>query len=153
MLTILCWHPTTHNTFCIVLDLNSSLLVETQTDLIWSDPRDSTARFEGRTSTLIFSKSWNSQDISSGHDVIYPLNLRRASFPVWEFIMTDHDCHMLSARACECTDWQWHLKLETPPINYIYIYIYIYIYTRGSLNKFPSFFRMGTFIDTTHMKL
>ena len=24
---------------------------------------------------------------------------------------------------------------------------------RGSLNKFPDFFRMGTFIDCTHMKL
>ena len=23
---------------------------------------------------------------------------------------------------------------------------------RGSLNKFPDFFRMGTFIDSTHMK-
>ena len=29
------------------------------------------------------------------------------------------------------------------------IYIYIYIYIRGSLNKFPDFFRMGTFIDST----
>ena len=32
------------------------------------------------------------------------------------------------------------------------IYIYIYIYIRGSLNKFQDFFRMGTFIDSTHMK-
>ena len=24
---------------------------------------------------------------------------------------------------------------------------------RGSLNKFPDFLRMGTFIDSTHMKL
>ena len=24
---------------------------------------------------------------------------------------------------------------------------------RGSLNKFPDFFHMGTFIDSTHMKL
>ena len=24
---------------------------------------------------------------------------------------------------------------------------------RGSLNKFPDFFRMGTFSDSTHMKL
>ena len=24
---------------------------------------------------------------------------------------------------------------------------------RGSLNKFPDFYRMGTFIDSTHMKL
>ena len=28
-----------------------------------------------------------------------------------------------------------------------------YIYIRGSLNKCPDFFRMGTFIDSTHMKL
>ena len=35
----------------------------------------------------------------------------------------------------------------------IYTYIYIYIYIYGSLNKFPDFFRMGTFIDSTHMKL
>ena len=26
-------------------------------------------------------------------------------------------------------------------------YVEIYIYIRGSLNKFPDFFRMGTFID------
>ena len=26
-------------------------------------------------------------------------------------------------------------------------------YIQGSLNKFPVFFRMGTFIDSTHMKL
>ena len=31
--------------------------------------------------------------------------------------------------------------------------IYIYIYIRGSLNKVQDFFRMGTFIDSTHMKL
>ena len=50
--------------------------------------------------------------------------------------------------------------------DYIYIYICVYILTdahskyfdslnniRGSLNKFPDFFRMGTFIDSTHMKL
>ena len=30
-------------------------------------------------------------------------------------------------------------------------HIYIYIYIRGSLNK--TFFRMGTFIDSAHMKL
>ena len=32
-------------------------------------------------------------------------------------------------------------------------YLYIYIYIRGSLDKFPDFFRTGTFIDSTHMKL
>ena len=31
--------------------------------------------------------------------------------------------------------------------------MYIYIYIRGSLNKFTDFFCMGTFIDSTHMKL
>ena len=31
--------------------------------------------------------------------------------------------------------------------------IYIYIYIRGSLNKFSDFFRIGTFIDSTHMKI
>ena len=36
---------------------------------------------------------------------------------------------------------------------FLYIYIYIYIYIQGSLTKFPDFFRMGTFIDSTHMKL
>ena len=36
---------------------------------------------------------------------------------------------------------------------YVYVYIYIYIYIRGSLDKFPDVFRMGTFIDSTHMKL
>ena len=30
---------------------------------------------------------------------------------------------------------------------------YSYIYIRRSLNKFPDFFRMGTFIDSTPMKL
>ena len=27
-----------------------------------------------------------------------------------------------------------------------------YVYIQGSLNKFPDFFRMDTFIDSTHMK-
>ena len=41
-----------------------------------------------------------------------------------------------------------------PPLDHNNMgYIYIYIYIRGSLNKFPDFFRMGTFIDSTHMKL
>ena len=44
------------------------------------------------TST-VFSKSSNSQDISSGHDVLHT----PAQFPVWGFIITDDDCHILSA--------------------------------------------------------
>ena len=31
--------------------------------------------------------------------------------------------------------------------------LYFYLYIQGSLNKFPDFFHMGTFIDSTHMKL
>ena len=31
--------------------------------------------------------------------------------------------------------------------------IYIYIYIRGAYDNFPDFFRMGTFIDSTRMKL
>ena len=34
--------------------------------------------------------------------------------------------------------------------NPVYTYI---LDIRGSLDKFPDFFRMGTFIDSTHMKL
>ena len=34
-----------------------------------------------------------------------------------------------------------------------FIYIYIYIYIRGAYDKFPDFFRMSTFIDSTRMKL
>ena len=33
------------------------------------------------------------------------------------------------------------------------ISIYLSIYLRGAFNKFPDFIRMGTFIDSTHMKL
>ena len=31
--------------------------------------------------------------------------------------------------------------------------IFILTHIRGSLNKVPDFFRMGTFVDSTHMKL
>ena len=33
------------------------------------------------------------------------------------------------------------------------IYIHIYIYIRGSLNKSPDFFCIGSFIDSTHETL
>ena len=43
---------------------------------------------------------------------------------------------------------------------YICVFLYIHIYMCvcvcvcvGPLNKFPDFFRMGTFIDSTHLKL
>ena len=35
----------------------------------------------------------------------------------------------------------------------MYMYKYVCIYIRGAYDKFPDFFRMGTFIDSTHMKL
>ena len=42
-------------------------------------------------------------------------------------------------------------------LTVICLYTAKYINTRcilrGTLNKFPDFFRMGTFIDSTHMKL
>ena len=43
---------------------------------------------------------------------------------------------------------------DTPP-THIYVCRFILTYTqiRESLNKFPDFFRMGTFIDSTQMKL
>ena len=36
--------------------------------------------------------------------------------------------------------------------THLYTHTHTHIYIRGSLNKFPDFFRMGTFIDNTHMK-
>ena len=64
---------------------------------------------------------------------------------------------------CGFLDWNslvlnsLHVCLLIPMIYLyfliFYIYIYIYIYIRGSLKKFPDFFLMGFFIDSTHMKL
>ena len=45
---------------------------------------------------------------------------------------------------------EWTIRIFIYPHIYIYIYIYIY---EGSLNKFPDFFRMGIFIDSTHDKI
>ena len=41
------------------------------------------------------------------------------------------------------------LKLDEITISCLSLYCYL----QGSLNKFPDFFRMGTFIDSPHMKL
>ena len=46
-----------------------------------------------------------------------------------------------------------HTHTRTHTHTHIYIYIYIYIYIQGAYDKFPDFFRCGTFIDSTHMKL
>ena len=42
---------------------------------------------------------------------------------------------------------------KTYKYSYIHRYIHRFLNIQGSLNKFPDFFRMGTFIDSTHMKL
>ena len=47
----------------------------------------------------------------------------------------------------------WKCKFLEREVSVIYIYIYIYIYIREAYDKFPDFFRMSTFIDSTHMKL
>ena len=103
MLTILCWHPTTHNEFCGVYDLKLSLPVETQTDLIWSDPKNSTATFNGQTSTELFLKSSNSRDrlfwVWRQPPTQFTLTTILARFLSGSFIMTDDDCQILSARA------------------------------------------------------
>ena len=42
------------------------------------------------------------------------------------------------------------IHLNTHTHTHTHTYIYIYIYTQHKINKFPDFFRMGTFIDRTH---
>ena len=39
------------------------------------------------------------------------------------------------------------------PYTYVYMCVFVCVYIQGSLNKFPDFFRMGTCIDSAHMKL
>ena len=57
---------------------------------------DSTATFNGRASAdVFFSKSGNSQDnpVRVWHQP--PTQFTPALFPLWEFIMTDNDYHIL----------------------------------------------------------
>ena len=49
------------------------------------------------------------------------------------------------------TDYE-KISLENVLSLSLSIYIYIYIYT-GIIKYVPDFFRMGTFIDSTHMKV
>ena len=70
-------------------------------------------------------------------------------------------CECMCLCACECvrvhlcvhTFWYQRWILFHALLSDILSRIYIYIYIRGSLNTFPDFFRTGTFIDSTHMKL
>ena len=45
-----------------------------------------------------------------------------------------------------------HSKVKLHKKYYAH-YFYSYIYIRGAYDKFPDFVRMGTFIESTHMKL
>ena len=56
-------------------------------------------------------------------------------------------------KRCNCNPYFLLPASEAKPPKFSkwsFIYMYIYIYTRGSLNKFPDVFRMGTFIDSTY---
>ena len=52
---------------------------------------------------------------------------------------------MVNAFSLSCIPTQFAQLYD---LNYSYQMIIL-----GSLNKFPDFFRVGTFIDSTHMKL
>ena len=81
-----------------------------------------------------------------------------------------YDGRHVTPRGCCCSVKQDHQFLTKISTIYIYIYIYIYvcvlqepriklatsiwyIYIGGAYDKFPDFLRMGTFIDSTYMKL
>ena len=54
--------------------------------------------------------------------------------------------------------WRYRLIHHSRLYRYLVVFQVFVLYkdlagVRGSLNKFPDFFRMGTFIDSTHMKL
>ena len=77
--------------------------VETKTDLLWFNPKNSNAPFNGRTSTdcLFKLQKFSGPSLpgatSSTHSIHsngYP-----DPFPVWGFIMTDNDCHIPSVGA------------------------------------------------------
>ena len=48
---------------------------------------------------------------------------------------------------------EWTPNTHTYTHTHTHTYIYIYIYMRGAYDMFLDFFRMGSFIDSTHMKL
>ena len=79
-----------HSASCSVEDLNSFLLIETQTDLISTDPKNSTATLNGRTSTELFSKSSNSLDhlfrVWRQPSTQFTPTARPATFTVWSLL-------------------------------------------------------------------
>ena len=53
------------------------------------------------------------------------------------------------------THTRMHPKTNTYTHTHTHTHTHMCVckYIRRSLNKFPDFFRVGTFIDSTHMKL
>ena len=50
--------------------------------------------------------------------------------------------------------WEECLKYRIKEMHFHFVCVpVLYDHIRGSLNKFPDFFRMGTFMENTHMKL
>ena len=76
---------------CSIWDINSSLLVETQIDLISPDPKNSTTCFHGRTSTPSFQIPQIFRTISSWWDVTQPLYSLQSHFLsrslLWQMII------------------------------------------------------------------
>ena len=114
MLTILCWLPPHPYTVHLEVSKISTHLCWLRPTLIWSDPKNPSTRFNGWNSTTFFSKILK----FSGHlfwvwrhpPTQFTPTARPASLPVWEFIMTDDDCHILSIWACKCPVWLRHLN-------------------------------------------
>ena len=69
-------------------------------------------------------------------------------------------CVFISMCVCVCVCvWKFlsvfvYMSIHGICISFVWcMSVRSYVYVRGSLNKFLGFFRMGTFIDSTHMKL
>ena len=105
MLLIPCWTPPTHtHTVHLVLKISNNLC-RAKPRLICFDqirktqPRASTVKPQ----LAVFTKSSNSQDhlfkVRFQPPTQFTPTTVQASFPVWGFIMTDDDCHILPGQA------------------------------------------------------
>ena len=113
--TMLTFHSLTPHTRCILWWLRSQL-ISAGRDPNWSPLIRSEKPNRVLQQSNVNSFFQNPQilnTISSGRDVSHQLiSLQRPSSVIscLGFIMTDDDCHILSARACECSIWLWHLN-------------------------------------------
>ena len=107
--------PSTHiRTVHLVVFMISTHLCRSKPKLICFDEIQQT---QSRASTVepqlaVFFNPQILRTISFGYNVKHPPN-SLFPFPVWGFIITDDDCHILSARLWEVTIWLWHLNKET----------------------------------------